>query len=256
MTPDKAHAVDLHSRQAPMFEERYQRLRESPYSSTFTYGRKKIAELMDEVVRGLPEGARALDVGCGTGYDVYHLRQRGLAVTGVEPAPEMRKRAREANPDCEIVDGDIESLPFPDGRFDFAIAIEVIRYLHDPRHGVGELFRVLKPGGVAFVTAAPRWSLSGYSLINQLVGRVKVPTFVKVRQSFLSVGEARDLFLEAGFQTVETHGVFLGPWQGIGRLSGTLLAKLLRAYEPFDDYLSNRGPLRDLANHLVILARK
>jgi SAM-dependent methyltransferase len=84
-------------------------------------------------------------------------------VTGVEPAPEMRKRAREANPGLrDRRRATSRSLPFPDGRFDFAIAIEVIRYLHDPRHGVGELFRVLKPGGVAFVTAAPRWSLSGY----------------------------------------------------------------------------------------------
>jgi SAM-dependent methyltransferase len=252
----KAHAVDLHSRQAAMFEERYQRLRESPYSSTFTYGRKKIAERMDEELLDLPLGARALDVGCGTGYDVHRLRERGLEVTGVEPAPDMRARARENNPGVQIVDGDIERLPFPDGSFDFACAIEVIRYLADPALGVAELARVVKPGGKAFVTGAPRWSLSGYSLLNRLTGRVKVPTFVKVEQSFLTAAEAEALFRGAGFSDVEVHGLFLGPWHGVGRVSGLLLSKLLRVYEPIDDWVSDRPLVRDLTNHLVIVARK
>ena len=257
MRPDpKGYAVDLHARQAPLFEERYQRLRESPYSSTFTYGRKKIAELMDLQLAGLPSGARVLDVGCGTGYDVHHMRHRGLDVTAVEPAPAMRERARQANPGVEIVDGDIERLPFRDGSFDFVCAIEVIRYLAEPGRGVAELARVLRRGGVAFVTAAPRFSLSGYPLINKVTGRAKVPTFTRVKQSFLSAGEARALFERAGFAAVDIHGVFLGPWHGVGRLSGTLLSKLLRAWEPVDDWLVDRAVIRDLANHLVIVAQR
>lgn len=252
----KTYAVHLHSTQAPMFEERYQRLREAPYSSTFTYGRKKIAELMDDELAELAPGARALDVGCGTGYDVHRLRERGFKVSAVEPAADMRARAREANPGVEILDGDIEGLPFPDGRFDFASAIEVIRYLEDPLAGVRELCRVLRPGGVAFVSAAPRFSLSGYSLLNRLTARVKVPTFVKVKQSFLSSGQAEELFTRAGFSSVVVHGLFLGPWHGLGRISGAVLSRLLRVYEPFDDWVSDRPLVRDLTNHLVIVARK
>jgi ubiquinone/menaquinone biosynthesis C-methylase UbiE len=168
----------------------------------------------------------------------------------------MRARARQANPGVEIVDGDIERLPFPDGSFDFACAIEVLRYLREPARGVGELARVLKRGGVAFVTAAPRYSLSGYPLLNQITGRAKVPTFTKVRQTFLSEAQARALFERAGFSAVEIHGVFLGPWHGVGRVSGTLLAKLLRAWEPLDDWLSDRAVIRDLSNHLVIVAQR
>jgi SAM-dependent methyltransferase len=248
--------VELHSTQAPELEARYRRLRESPYSSTFTYGRKKIVELMDDVLADLPRGTRALDVGCGTGYDLHRLHDRGFDVAGVEPDGDMRARARRANPGVEVIDGDAARLPFADGRFDFASAIEVLRYLPDPRAAVAELARVLRPGGVAFVTAAPRWSLSGYALLNQLTGRIKVPTFVGGKQSFLSAGEAEALFRGAGFREVVVHGLFLGPWHGLGRLSGAVLSRALRVYEPLDDWLSDRPLVRDLTNHLVIVGRR
>lgn len=233
--------------EAHELEQRYQRLRESPYSSTFTYGRKKIAELMDLTLRDFPPGSRALDVGCGTGYDVHRLRERGFLVTGVEPVADLRARAREANPGVEIVDAGIEKLPFRDGSFDLVSAIEVIRYLADPAPAVAEIHRVLAPGGRAFVTAAPRFSLSGYAVVHKLVG---------ARESFLSVGEARTLFVGAGFASVEVHGTFLAPPGGLGLLPGAVLARLLRVYEPLDDWVSDQPGVRNLSNHLVIVARK
>lgn len=210
--------------------ERDQQLRESPYSSTVTYGKKKIIELLDVVVRELPPGARALDVGCRTGYDLHHLRERGLEVAGVEPDAALRARAREAHPGIEIVDGSIERLPFPDGRFDLVAAIDVLPKLADPAPAVAELWRVLARGGRAFVSSAPRR---------------------RVRS-----GELAALFERAGFVDLQLHGVFVGPRRPLDRVPGPLLARVLRMYEPVDDWLSGVPLLRQLANHLVVIARK
>jgi len=241
---------------ARRFDGWYSDLGTDPYRSTFTYGRRKVNAVVDGVLDGLPPGTRFLDVGCGTGHHVGLLRERGFDVVGVEPGEELRRRAQANNPGASIEDGDVEAMGFETASFDGVLAIEVIRHVPHPDRAVAEIARVLRPGGIAVITAAPRWSLNGYALINQITGRVKVPSFTKSRQSFLSQGEARALMRAAGFSSVEMHGVLLGPWQVIGRISPRLLSSLLRRFEPLDDRLAARPALRGLTNCLVLVGRR
>jgi ubiquinone/menaquinone biosynthesis C-methylase UbiE len=252
----KLRAVELHSEQAEEFQARYEAMAKDPYRSTFTYGRRKIEGLIDAVTGPLPPGTRALDVGCGTGFNLQRLRLRGYDVTGVEPATAMRERAQVANPGVRIADGDIENLPFEDQSFELVLAIEVIRYLADPQHALHELARVLRPGGIAIVTAAPLFSLNGYALINAVTSRVKIPTFTKVKHSFVTERSARRAMHRAGFRQVAVHGRFLGPWQGLLRLAPRALPHVLRTLEPLDDALSDVWLLRDLTNHLILVGRR
>jgi ubiquinone/menaquinone biosynthesis C-methylase UbiE len=251
----KSAAIALHSGQADMFDARYHALEQDPYSSTFTYGRRKIEELIQAELAKLPAGARVLDAGCGTGFNVHRLKEQGFDVVGLEPAEGMRQVARRDNPDVQIVDGDVEHLPFPDASFDFVLCIEVIRYFERPDRAIGEIRRVLRPGGTAFITAAPLLSLSGYALVNMVTSRVRIPTFTKVRVSFMTVAGARRAARAAGFGSVRVHGAFLGPWHLLGRLSPGTLSRALRRFEPIDDRLADRRYVRDLTNHLAIIAR-
>ncbi len=175
MADHKQHAIDLHSEEAGTFAERYRMLAADPYRSTFTYGRKKIEAVIDHCLAG--RSGRALDVGCGTGFNLARLTQKGFSVVGLEPAAGMREEARRHNPGCEIVDGDAEHLPFANASFDLVLAIEVIRYLADPLRALQEMARVTAPGCLAIVTAAPLLSLNGYAVINQVTSRLRVPTF-------------------------------------------------------------------------------
>ena len=252
----KQHAIDLHTRQAGDFDNRYQDLATDPYASTFTYGRKKIEELIDRELATFPRGTRALDVGCGTGFNVKRLGERGFVVNGIEPAEGMRKRAQANNPGVDIQDGDIEALPFASGTFDLIISIEVIRYLDNPVKGLADVARCLKPGGTAIITAAPLLSLNGYALINMLTSRVQVPTLTKVKHSFLTCHSAKRVMSEAGFAHCDVHGVFLGPWHALGRVSPRALRATLRACETVESLLADRWLLRDLSNHLVLVARR
>lgn len=255
-TGHKRHAIDLHTSQSAEFDQRYRDLAQDAYHSTFTYGRMKIESLIDRVIAPLPQGTRALDAGCGTGFNVSRLRQRGFSVVGLEPAEGMRRRAQAHNPGVQIIDGDIENLPFPPASFDLIVCIEVIRYLAHPARALSELARVLRPGGTAIVTAAPLCSLNGYALLNMLTARVQVPGFTKVKHSFLTEGGARRAMRDAGFAAVEVHGLFLGPWHAVGRLAPRALPALLRACEPLDDLLADRWPLRNLANHLALVGTR
>jgi SAM-dependent methyltransferase len=253
MTSD---AVRVHTAQAAEFEERYRALARNPYRSTFTYGRMKIERLLDRELARFPLGARALDVGCGTGFNVGRLLDRGFVVSGIEPSVAMRQRAIRDNPRAEILDGDIGMIPFENDRFDVVVCIEVIRYLNDPAGALAEMHRVVAPGGMAFVTAAPALSLNGYAVINQLTARVRLPTFTKVKHSFMTARSARNAMERAGFRDVAVHGAFIGPWHALGRFSPGALAAVLRTLEPIDDRLSDLGPLRDLSNHLVLVGTK
>jgi ubiquinone/menaquinone biosynthesis C-methylase UbiE len=253
---EKQFAVEIHDQDAALFDSRYQLAGVDPYSSTFTYGRKKISELLDRELAMSPKGARVLDAGCGTGYDVGRMASMGFEVTGVEPAEGMRRLAQRNNPLAHIVAGDVEELPFCPGSFDFVIAIEVIRYLRDPKIALLEIARVMKPGGRAVVTAAPLLSLNGYALINLVTARVKLPTFSKIKHFFLTERQARRLAAESGFREVRIHGAFVGPWHPVGRVSPSALSALLRGWEPIDEYLADLPFCRSLSNHFVIVARK
>jgi ubiquinone/menaquinone biosynthesis C-methylase UbiE len=252
----KVAAVEFHSDRAGDFDQLYERIRSDPYSTTFTYGRKKIEEALDRELATLPSGAKGLDVGCGTGFNIARMRARGFQVVGLEPAGEMRRLAIEANPDTQVLAGDAESLPWDSETFDFVICIEVIRNLRSADQAIREMARVLKPGGLAFVTAAPLLSLNGYALLNAVTSRVAVPTFAKIPQSFVTAGGLRETALAAGFADVRVQGMFIGPWHVLGRISGRALSVMLRKFEGIDERVADAGLVRNLSNHLVLIARR
>jgi ubiquinone/menaquinone biosynthesis C-methylase UbiE len=100
-------------------------------------------------------GARALEVGCGTGVvlrDLATLAGRRGEVWGVDRSRFLLSRARAL---CAGAPGapirfrhaDAERLPFPSDRFDVALAVTVILHVAAPGRAVAELVRVTRPGG-------------------------------------------------------------------------------------------------------------
>jgi demethylmenaquinone methyltransferase/2-methoxy-6-polyprenyl-1,4-benzoquinol methylase len=108
-------------------------------------------------------GERVLDVATGTGLVAAELLAAGgCSVVGVDQSAEMlaAARARFAAPATvdgngpsvgagaiELVQAEAEKLPFPDASFDALTFTYLLRYVDDPRATLGELARVLRPGG-------------------------------------------------------------------------------------------------------------
>src|ERR1700712_2743319 len=90
--------------------------------------RRVLAPVLDGLA--LPAGARILDAGCGSGRNMVELARRGT-VAGVELAASSLEVAR-ARGVGEVRAGSLEEpLPFEDGAFDLAVALDVLEHLRD-----------------------------------------------------------------------------------------------------------------------------
>ena len=93
-------------------------------------------------------GDGVLDACCGTGDLALAAKDAGAgSVTGLDFSPRMLERARAKSREIEWVQGDLLALPFEDASFDAATVGFGIRNLEDLERGLGELRRVLRPGG-------------------------------------------------------------------------------------------------------------
>jgi demethylmenaquinone methyltransferase / 2-methoxy-6-polyprenyl-1,4-benzoquinol methylase len=93
-------------------------------------------------------GDRVLDACCGTGDLAVAARQAGAAeVVGLDFSARMLERARRKDPAIEWVQGDLLALPHEDASFDAATVGFGVRNVADLEAGLGELRRVLRPGG-------------------------------------------------------------------------------------------------------------
>ena len=104
----------------------------------------------------LVEGARVLDVACGTGELSRVLARAGAAsVIGLDFCRPMLEIARHKAADDDrtllFVEGDALRLPFADGAFDVVTIAFGLRNLAGVEEGLRELLRILKPGGRAAV---------------------------------------------------------------------------------------------------------
>ena len=114
----------------------------------------------------LPPGAEVLDVCCGTGDQALALTRRGYRVTAADFCLPMlhlarRKYARRNGRAPAGLAGDALSLPFADARFGGVTVSFGLRNVSDLEAALGELARVLEPGGVAAILefALPRSAL-------------------------------------------------------------------------------------------------
>jgi SAM-dependent methyltransferase len=105
-------------------------------------------------------GQRVLDVACGTGPVAITAARRGARVSGLDLTPDLLARAREhaaiAGVDVDFREGDVEALPFDDATFDVVVSQFGHMFAPRPDVAIGEMLRVLKPGGtIAFSTWPP-----------------------------------------------------------------------------------------------------
>ena len=110
-------------------------------------------ELLTEV-SGATEGAKLLDLGCGTGRFALPLTLRlGFEVTGVDSSAEMIEvaHAKDKNQLVEWVVEDAAKLSLPDDSFDIVFISFLFHHVDSPLDVMKQCARVLKPNGTIFI---------------------------------------------------------------------------------------------------------
>jgi ubiquinone/menaquinone biosynthesis C-methylase UbiE len=97
-------------------------------------------------------GLRWIDVGCGSGAFSQLIIERcaPAEVQGIDPSDAQLAYAR-SRPTAQLAQfrvADARALPFPENRFDVAVMALVVFFVPDPKKGVAEMARVVRPGGL------------------------------------------------------------------------------------------------------------
>jgi SAM-dependent methyltransferase len=110
----------------------------------------------------VPAGHRWLDVGCGTGALSQGILEHGApsTVIGIDASAGFVEHARRhvSDPRASFRAGDAQALPFAGADFDAAVSGLVLNFVPDSARMMGEMRRVVKPGGVVAVYV---WDYAG-----------------------------------------------------------------------------------------------
>ncbi len=164
-----------------------------------------------------------LDVGCGAGGLAIAFTKRSSTVVAFDIDPKYLKVAeawaKEEGVELNLMVASGESMPFKDGVFDFVACSDIIEHLKNPAGMVGEVARVLKKGGVVYLTCpnriSPRiiWKDNHYLLpFFTLLPRRLADAYVKIMKR----GESNEVFFLPLYPKLiklfENAGIRLHSW--------------------------------------------
>ncbi len=184
---------------------------------------------IDPWLATLDPDARVIDLGGGSGRLAIPLAERGLRVTLADASPAALADAAHALGTTAI---DVElGLAAADDAgkldrdsFDAALSIEVLCYLEEPLRGARELARLVRPGGLAFVSveAWPGGLLAVPDLgPGELASAMREHTIHRPDDLFVRYFDRDELvrmLSSAGLETLELvshHHVLEGPWRSV-----------------------------------------
>jgi ubiquinone/menaquinone biosynthesis C-methylase UbiE len=206
-----------------------------------------------EIAATLPyaRGARVLEAGCGTGMILRAVAPVASIAVGLDLSPGMLAQAHARG--LRVVHGSVTDLPFGDGEFDLAYSYKVLAHVEQIGRALGEMARVVRPGGHVIAEFYNPYSLRG------LIKKVKRPTAIstvgghdhQVYTRYDTLADARR-HLPPSLHIVDVRGVrVLTPHSAAHDLP--LLGRALAALE---SRAATAPLLRRLGGFMVVIAQK
>lgn len=147
-----------------------------------------------------------LDIGCGGGANLKNLLHHGCSsVIGMDYSEISVKKSSKVNRKsivkgkCSVVQADVLSIPFEDGKFDIVTAFDTIYFWREIKTSFLNVYRVLKSGGTFFIC-------NGFDGLHE-----KDMEWSKTAMSGMTIytpKELQDFLSEAGFKDIKIDSVF------------------------------------------------
>jgi MPBQ/MSBQ methyltransferase len=232
-----------------------------------------------------PKNARALDAGCGTGFQTAILAELGYRPHGLDLSGASLSVGRARLPGARFVHGDLGALPYGDGTFDAVVcAGSTLDFVDEPGSVVAEIARVMRPGARLLLEYERRWCLDvawtlvssvtadafGYGLrLTEALALVAGPWRTGVwidypgypRLRLFTDRELGAMLESSGLRIEQAWGIHAitnlmpSPVLHRPRLSAAL-RPLYRALRSADARVRSTRATRAIAAHGVVLARK
>jgi len=211
------------------------RMVSSPFGGVDGVDGALLESVLDRLAIDL-RGKRVLDVGCGRGYAGEVVRARGGTYWGADFVV-----SRGGFP---LVRADAARLPFPDASVDVLFCIDASEHFPQPARAAAEFYRVLKPGGVYFLSAPNYGNVAGVvKKIYEALGWYEKDTWApfgrwqpQELEQPLTPRFIRRLYRGAGFRAIAGlgHGAEVGlglfPWVDHPKMPEAIQFRLQRLF--------------------------
>lgn len=189
-----------------------------------------------------------LEIGVGMGADhIEWAKSNPKSLTGIDLTPRAVEhtlnRLKIYNLHSNVLADDAEKLPFTDNAFDLVYSWGVLHHSPDTQKAVDEVYRVLRPNGIARIMIYHKHSLTGYMLwlrYGLFAGR----PFRKLNEIYAnhlespgtkaySIGEAHHLFRAFSVRNIQSQLCFGDLLKGeVGQRHGGLLLTIAKSIYP------------------------
>jgi SAM-dependent methyltransferase len=147
---------------------------------------------------------RLIDVACGPGVVTAALAPNAASVVAFDATEQMLEKAKARCAKAGLSNvafkrGDAENLPFADGEFDGAVTRAAVHHFADPQRAISEMFRVLRPGGVAVIADVISSENVDEARLHNAIERLRDPSHVRM----LPASGLDSCARQAGFRDLE-----------------------------------------------------
>jgi SAM-dependent methyltransferase len=186
----------------------------------------RMALNLETIDRFAGHGGRVLDVGCGTGFLLERLAERGYSGVGIDLSPESVEHARRRLEEIGAADRLTAMVGSayepPAGPFDLIALTDVLEHLEDPRACLRALRAVLAPGGLLVISTPNRRSLPGARRWMAERGVPGIRLNLAPVDNWQTWTDLESHAAAAGLVPVSRRGIFFRPGGRIGSQLGRL----------------------------------